>query len=104
MSEWDYLPTPYETMVKNEETHSLLLLLSLSCIVEGGVIHPFDIFQIVKKYELIQYLVKDEVDKIGLMEFIRNLLQYEDVRSEKKREKIIIMIREYVKRNGTKNI
>jgi hypothetical protein len=47
MSEWDYLPTPYEDLVLSEEKHSILLILSLACLIEGKTIQPFEIFELV---------------------------------------------------------
>lgn len=40
MSEWDYLPTPYETLVENETKHTLLLVMSIGCLMENQVISP----------------------------------------------------------------
>ena len=50
MSEWDYLPTPYETLVESETKHSLLIVMSIGCLLEGRVIHPIDVFEIAEKH------------------------------------------------------
>lgn len=44
MSEWDYLPTPYETLVESESKHSLLTFMSLACLLENKILTPSDIF------------------------------------------------------------
>ena len=54
MSEWDYLPTPYETLVENETKHSLLIMMSIGCLLEGKVIHPIDVFEIAKHVSVAQ--------------------------------------------------
>jgi hypothetical protein len=106
MSEWDYLPTPYENLVSSEEKHSILLLLSLACLSQGKVVQPFEIFELVENNELIANLIEKEVEKVGVLGLMRTLLQYEDVRSEKKRDKIIGLINSYqnAKRNRTKDL
>ena len=106
MSEWDYLPTPYESLVSSEEEHSILLLLSLACLSEGMVVQPFEIFEIVKNNALISHLLEKEIEKRGTLGLMRTLLQYDDVRGEKKRLKIISLINSYhdAKRNRAKNI
>ena len=104
MSEWDYLPTPYETLVENETKHSLLILMSIGCLLEGKVIHPIDVFEIAKNNSNFNDLLNREVESEGIVELIRTLLQYEEVRSQKKRDRLIEIIREYAKRNGTKDL
>lgn len=44
MSEWDYLPTPYESLVESECKNTLLTFISFCCLVEGKVISPSDLF------------------------------------------------------------
>lgn len=44
MSEWDYLPTPYENAVHDESEKSLLTFMSFCCLVEGKLLKPSDIF------------------------------------------------------------
>lgn len=44
MSEWDYEPTPYESLVSNESKHSLLTFMSLVCLLENKKLSPSDIF------------------------------------------------------------
>lgn len=104
MSEWDYLPTPYETLVENETKHSLLILMSIGCLLEGKVIHPIDVFEIAKNNSNFDILLNREVESEGIVELMRTLLQYEELRSQKKRERLIEIIREYAKRNGTKDL
>lgn len=104
MSEWDYLPTPYETLVESETKHSLLILMSIGCLLEGKVIHPIDVFEIAKNNSNFNDLLNREVESEGIVELIRTLLQYEELRSQKKRDRLIEIIREYAKRNGTKDL
>lgn len=106
MSEWDYLPTPYESLVQDQQKQSILLLLSLACLSQGTVIQPFQIFQIVKRNPFISELLEKQIQKRGVLGLMRTLLQYDDVRSEKKRNKIIGLINSYqnAKRNRTKNL
>lgn len=106
MSEWDYLPTPYESLVMCEEEHTILLLLSLACMSEGSVIQPFDIFQIIKNNKPISILVEKQIEKRGILGLMKTLLQYDDVRSEKKRSKIIGLINSYhnAERNRAKDL
>lgn len=104
MSEWDYLPTPYETLVESETKHSLLIVMSIGCLLEGRVIHPIDVFEIAEKNSDFNILLNREVESDGIVEMMRALLQYEDLRSQKKRERLIEIIKNYAKRNGTKNL
>lgn len=104
MSEWDYLPTPYETLVESETKHSLLIMMSIGCLLEGKVIHPIDVFEIAKNNSNFNDLLNREVESEGIVELIRTLLQYEELRSQKKRDRLIEIIREYAKRNGTKDL
>ena len=104
MSEWDYLPTPYETLVESETKHSLLIMMSIGCLLEGKVIHPIDVFDIAKNNSNFNDLLNREVESEGIVEVIRTLLQYEELRSQKKRDRLIEIIREYAKRNGTKDL
>lgn len=104
MSEWDYLPTPYETLVESETKHSLLIMMSIGCLLEGKVIHPIDVFEIAKNNSNFNDLLNREVKREGIVELIRTLLQYEELRSQKKRDRLIEIIREYAKRNGTKDL
>lgn len=104
MSEWDYLPTPYETLVESETKHSLLIMMSIGCLLEGKVIHPIDVFEIAKNNSNFNILLNREVKSEGIVELIRTLLQYEELRSQKKRDRLIEIIQEYAKRNGTKDL
>lgn len=104
MSEWDYLPTPYETLVENETKHTLLLVMSIGCLMENQVISPSDMFVIAKSNKYYDELLKKEIERVGLIETIRTMLQYEDLRSNKKREYLVQVIKDYAKRNGTKNL
>ena len=104
MSEWDYLPTPYETLVESETKHSLLIVMSIGCLLEGRVIHPIDVFEIAEKNSDFNILLNREVEGDGIVEMMRALLQYEDLRSQKKRDRLIEIIKNYAKRNGTKDL
>ena len=104
MSEWDYLPTPYETLVECETKHSLLIVMSIGCLLEGRVIHPIDVFEIAEKNSDFNILLNREVESDGIVEMMRALLQYEDLRSQKKRDRLIEIIKNYAKRNGTKDL
>jgi hypothetical protein len=44
MSEWDYLPTPYESLIESETKNFLLMFLSSCCLIEGKVITMSDVF------------------------------------------------------------
>ena len=76
MSEWDYLPTPYETLVESETKHSLLIVMSIGCLLEGKIIHPIDVFEIAEKNSDFNILLNSEVDSVGIVETISALLQY----------------------------
>ena len=104
MSEWDYLPTPYENLVESETKHSLLIVMSIGCLLEGRVIHPIDVFEIAEKNSDFNILLNREVESDGIVEMMRALLQYEDLRSQKKRDRLIEIIKNYAKRNGTKDL
>ena len=104
MSEWDYLPTPYETLVESETKHSLLIVMSIGCLLEGKVIHPIEVFEIAEKNSDYNKLLNREVQSDGILEMIRTLLQYEDLRSQKKRDRLIQIIKDYARRNGTKDL
>ena len=93
MSEWDYLPTPYETLVESETKHSLLIVMSIGCLLEGRVIHPIDVFDLAEKNSDFNILLNREVESDGIVEMMRALLQYEDLRSQKKRDRLIEIIK-----------
>ena len=78
----------------------------MACLSEGIVIEPFEIFELVSKNKIISDLLNVEIEKRGILGLMRTLLQYEDVRSEKKRTKIIEIINNFhhAKRNGTKDL
>ena len=76
MSEWDYLPTPYETLIESETKHSLLIMMSIGCLLEGKVIHPIDVFEIAEKNSDFNILLNSEVNSVGIVETISALLQY----------------------------
>ena len=104
MSEWDYLPTPYENLVESETKHSLLIVMSIGFLLEGYVIHPIEVFEIAEKNSDFNILLNREVESDGIVEMMRALLQYEDLRSQKKRDRLIEIIKNYAKRNGTKDL
>ena len=106
MSEWDYLPTPYESLVQDEENNLMLILLSICCISQNRVLKPFEIFELYGSNELITDLLDRFIDKIGFQDFLRTLLQYEEIKSEKKRNEVLKIINRYqnVKRTRTKNL
>ena len=104
MSEWDYLPTPYETLVENETKHTLLLVMSIGCLIEGQVISPSEMFVIAKSNKSYDELLRKEIQRNGLIELIRTMLQYEDLRSQRKRDYLIQLIKDYAKRNGTEDL
>ena len=104
MSEWDYLPTPYESLVKNEQLHSLLMIMSLGCMISCKVISPIDLFLVAQQNVEFKEILNRELEKKSLQDFLKTLLQFEDLRSQKKRERIKELIGEYVRRSRTKNI
>ena len=106
MSEWDYLPTPYESLVRDEENDLMLILLSICCISQNRVLKPFEIFEFYGNNDLITDLLDEYINKIGFQDFLRTLLQYEEIKSEKKRNEILGVINRYqnVKRARTKNL
>ena len=78
--------------------------MSIGCLLEGKVIHPIDVFEIAEKNSDFNILLNREVESDGIVEMMRALLQYEDLRSQKKRDRLIEIIKKYAKRNGTKNL
>ena len=72
--------------------------------MENQVISPSEMFVIAKSNKYYDELLKKEIERVGLIETIRTMLQYEDLRSNKKREYLIQLIKDYAKRNGTKNL
>ena len=58
MSEWDYLPTPYETLVENETKHTLLLVMAIGCLMENQVISPSEMIVIAKSNKKYDELLR----------------------------------------------
>ena len=104
MSEWDYLPTPYESLVEDQKMNSLLIVMSLGCLIEGKAIRPIEMFTLCETNSQYLEVINRELAKTSFVDVLRTMLQYQDLRGEKKREKIIEIIRRYVRRSGTKDI
>ena len=97
MSEWDYLPTPYETLIENETKNSLLSFMSLCCLCNDATLTPTEIFIISINDKSYKLILDEIVNKSSIQDVIRTFLKYEDLRGEKKREKVIEIFRQYVK-------
>lgn len=104
MSEWDYLPTPYETLVESESKHSLLTFMSLACLLENKILTPSDIFILTAEEDKYEWGLEFILNKTSLRDALRTMLQYEDLRSEKKRERVIKDLSKYAKRTRTKDL
>ena len=104
MSEWDYLPTPYESLVEDQKMNSLLAVMSLGCMIHGGVIRPIEMFTLCERNSQYLEVINRELAKTSFVDVLRTMLQYQDLRGEKKREKIIEIIRRHVRRSRTKDI
>lgn len=104
MSEWDYLPTPYESLVENQKMNSLLIVMSLGCLIEGKAIRPIEMFTLGEANSEYQEVLNRELAKTSFIDTLRTMLQFQDLRGEKKREKIIEIIRRHDRRSRTKNI
>lgn len=100
MSEWDYLPTPYESMVKDEAEHIMLMFLSQCSLLAGKTMTPIEIIENEEYHPALNELM----NRMTVTEFMRTMLQYEDTRGEEKKNKIIQTIQEYVRRYRKENI
>lgn len=104
MSEWDYLPTPYESLVESECKNTLLTFISFCCLVEGKVISPSDLFIMCGENEQYDQSFQKIINRTSITQVLRNMLQFEDIRSQKKRDKIVQIVKSYVERHGKENI
>lgn len=104
MSEWDYEPTPYETLVSNESKHSLLTFMSLVCLLENKKLSPSDIFILTSETEKYECGLEFILNKTSIYDALRTILQYEELRSQKKRDKLIEIIRKYANRHRTEDL
>lgn len=95
MSEWDYLPTPYESLVESECKNTLLTFISFCCLVEGHILTPTQIFIMCSEEDKYKWFLNDIIEKTSLQEVLRTILQYEDIRSHKKQERIIETLKRY---------
>lgn len=100
MSEWDYLPTPYESMVKDEAEHTMLMFLSQCSLLAGRTLSPIEIIKNQEYHPALNELM----ERMTVTEFVRTMLQYEDTRGEEKRKRIIETIQDYVGRHRKENI
>lgn len=100
MSEWDYLPTPYESMVKDEAEHTMLMFLSQCSLLAGKTMTPIEIIENKEYHPVLNELM----NRMTVTEFMRTMLQYEDTRGEEKKNKIIQTIQEYVRRYRKEDI
>lgn len=104
MSEWDYLPTPYESAVQHESEQMLLCFLSFCCLMEGQMLSPSQIFIKCGEENKYNWFLNDVITKTSINEVIRTMLQYEDMRSQKKRERLVEIIRNYVRGSREKDL
>ena len=104
MSEWDYLPTPYETLIESECKNTILTFFSLCCLIEGKVISPSDLFIMCGEDEHYNEAFKEIIKRTSIKEVLRTILQYEDIRSQSKRDRVTEIVKHYVKRNGKENL
>lgn len=104
MSEWDYLPTPYEKLVEDQKLNSLLVVMSLGCLLVGKVIHPIEMIQLCNDNHEYGEILNRELNKISLIDGLRTMLQYEDLRSFRKRERVLEILRRHVGRSRTEDI
>ena len=104
MSEWDYLPTPYESLVESACKNTLLTFISFCCLVEGKVISPSDLFIMCGENEQYDQSFQKIINRTSITQVLRNMLQFEDIRSQKKRDKIVQIVKSYVDRHGKENI
>ena len=104
MSEWDYLPTPYESLIESETKNFLLMFLSSCCLIEGKVMTMSDVFCLAQTDKDYDKLVSFAIERTSLEDILRTLLQYEDVRSQKRQEKVLEIIKDYVRRHGKENL
>lgn len=104
MSEWDYLPTPYENLIEQETKNSLLTFISFCCLVEGKIISPSDLFIKCDGDEIYNEVFCDIIKRTSMKEVLRTMLQYEDIRSHKKRDKVLEIVKKYVERHGEKDL
>lgn len=104
MSEWDYLPTPYEKIVEDQRMNSLLIVMSLGCMIRGEVIRPIEMFTLCDTNAEYREVLNSEIAKTSFIGVLRTMLQYQDLRGDKKREKVIEIISRHVRRNRTKDL
>ena len=98
MSEWDYLPTPYENAVKDESEKLLLIFMSFCCLVEGQLLQPSKIFIMCGEEDKYKMFLNEIISKTSLEDVVRTMIQYEDMRSHKKCDKLIEILKNYVRR------
>lgn len=96
MSEWDYAPTPYESAVQHESEQILLRFMSFCCLMEGQMLSPSQIFIKCSEENSYNLFLNDVIAKTSIHEVLRTMLQYEDMRSQKKRERLVETIRNFV--------
>ena len=114
MSEWDYLPTPYQSLIQQQEKHLLLTILSLICLIQNQQICPIEIFKILnikskgqdlsKKKDIIKEIIDKQIKKRGVINLVKQLLSYEELKTSKKRDELVKIITDYVRGNGTENL
>lgn len=104
MSEWDYLPTPYECAIHDESEQSILTFMSFCCLVEGHILTPTQIFIMCGEEDKYKWFLNDIIEKTSLQEVLRTILQYEDIRSHKKQERLIETLKSYVDRRREKDL
>lgn len=66
MSEWDYEPTPYESIVEVETKNSLLTFISFCCLVEGKVISSSDLFIMCGENEQYDLFFQDIINRTSI--------------------------------------
>ena len=104
MSEWDYLPTPYQSLIETEAKNSLLTFMSFCCLCSNKTLLPSDIFLMCEQKKEYNWILNDIISRTSLEDVIRTVIQYEDARTQKKRQKVIEIFRNHVRRTRTENI
>ena len=66
MSEWDYPPIPYETIIENETKNSLLTFMSFCCLCNNATLSPSEIFSMCEHNKEFEWFIDDIISRTSL--------------------------------------
>ena len=93
MSEWDYIPSPYENTVYEEHDEIIKVIMSLTCLICGKKLSPIEILGLWIDNDSFNFFLDELEQKTSLKEVLRTMLQWDDLRSYRKRDKVIELLK-----------